>query len=76
MKYQALRPHFFSMCGWLEGFWGEWWWGSGGEVGGGGRWVMRWGWWVGGGGGGVNGGGLGVGWMEEEGGWLGCVVCW
>ena len=24
MKYQALRPHFFSVGGWLEGSWGGW----------------------------------------------------
>ena len=24
MKYQALRPHLFSMGGWLEGSWGGW----------------------------------------------------
>ena len=34
MKYQALRPHFFSMGGWLEG--------SGSGVGG-----KGWGWWGG-----------------------------
>ena len=42
MKYQALRPHFFSMVG----GWG--WWGRGDGMGGG--WV---GWWWGMGGGGV-----------------------
>ena len=38
MKYQALRPHFFSVGGWLEGSWGGWvggWW-----------WYGGW-WWVG-----------------------------
>ena len=48
MKYQALRPQFFSMGG---GWWG-WWWGGGvdgGGVSGGGR---------------VGGGGVdGVGWV-------------
>ena len=36
MKYQALRPHFFSVGGWLEGSRGGWvggcwcwWWWSG-----------------------------------------------
>ena len=24
MKYQALRPHFFSVVGVLEGYWGGW----------------------------------------------------
>ena len=51
MKYQALRPHFFSMGGWLK------------ESGGG--FVQGGGWWVGGlGGVGVSGwcgGVLGVG---------------
>ena len=47
MKYQALRPHFFSMVGW--GWWGGWWcggdvWGRCGEVGGGGVGVVGWGW--------------------------------
>ena len=27
MKYQALRPHFFSVDGWLEGSRDGWWWG-------------------------------------------------
>ena len=33
MKYQALRPHFFSVDGWLEGtcggWWVGWWWWGG-----------------------------------------------
>ena len=61
MKYQALRPYFFSMVGWLEGSWGGWvvvvgWVGDG--VG-----VVGWQWW-----------GLGmvvlrVGMVLGEGGW-------
>ena len=31
MKYQALRPQFFSVGGW--GWWGGWWWGRGGGLG-------------------------------------------
>ena len=34
MKYQALRPHFFSMGGWLEGSRGGWVGGGGVEAGG------------------------------------------
>ena len=33
MKYQALRPQFFSLGGW---WWGGWSWGVDGGVGGGG----------------------------------------
>ena len=58
MKYQALRPQFFSMGGWVGvGVVGGWWWGGvgrdgGGRVGGGGvGWVVLGcrvveGWWV------------------------------
>ena len=50
MKYQVLRPHFFSMDGWLEGWWwGEW---CGGLV------CV----WLGGVGGCMGGGGVGGGW--------------
>ena len=54
MKYQALRPQFFSVGwwgGWWGWWWGGWWWGRGGGWGGGvGLWWGR-------------GGGLGmVGW--------------
>ena len=35
MKYQALRPQFFSMGGWWVGL-GWWWGGWGSRVGGGG----------------------------------------
>ena len=52
MKYQALRPHFFSMGGWLEGSGGGGGWVGAGEVvcGGGwlvGGWCWHGGWWVG-----------------------------
>ena len=69
MKYQALRPHVFSMVGWVE----EWgwcggvggdvvglgWWGGGVVVYG---WVWFFGWLCGMGGGGVDGGVGLVGW--------------
>ena len=45
MKYQALRPHFFSVGGWRwwdGGWWGGWWWGGGVRVGGGGMGVVGW----------------------------------
>ena len=52
MKYQALRPQFFSMGGW--GWWDQWWWVVG--------WVAGWWWgWVGVGGGRVGGGEVGRG---------------
>ena len=38
MKYQALRPQFFSVGGWLESSWGAWWWGRWSSLGGG--WVV------------------------------------
>ena len=47
MKYQALRPHFFSVDGWLEGSRDGWWWGWWGL---GEWWWGGWGWncgWVG-----------------------------
>ena len=53
MKYQALRPHFFFMVGWVVGWgwWGGWfswvvgWCGCGGMGGSGGvvGWVLVWG---------------------------------
>ena len=72
-SHQALRPHFFSMGGWLEGFLdgcllGGWWWGGGGGVGGFGVGVVRWlegGVGMAGGGGGV---GCGVGGSGLDGG--------
>ena len=39
MKYQALRPHLFSVGGWLEGTWGGW---VGGLWCGSGWWVVGW----------------------------------
>ena len=48
MKYQALRPQFFSVGRWAVVEWvgvgvvGGWWWGGGGRVGGGGVGVIGW----------------------------------
>ena len=40
MKYQALRPQFFSVDGWRVV---EWWWWDG-RVGGGWEGLVGWGW--------------------------------
>ena len=67
MTYQALRPHFFSVGGWLEGSRGGW---VGlvvraGVVGGGKRWVGAWG-----------GGVVGIAWVGDVvwSGWGGGVL--
>ena len=62
MKYQALRPHFFSMVGWVV-VWG--WWGGVLGVGWVG-WVMVWGWW--------GGWWCGGWWCGSGGGWVGFGV--
>ena len=46
MKYQALRPYFFSVGRWRKVGWGWWWWGMGGGVGGVGV-LVGWGYWGG-----------------------------